>query len=248
VSGSDLEQFFEERLGEIGAYVGMLQDLEDAARSGPPRLEGAKSPITVTQQRILYSSVYLQLYNLVEATVSRCLEAVTQAAASNQCRPMDLNESLLAEWIRVQARTHAGLSPENRLKSALAMCNHLIQQLPIDEFTLEVGGGNWDDEAIEKVSRRVGFDLTITKDTLQAVKKHVRNELGALKLVKNRRNGLAHGSLSFVDCSDGVSVSELKDLASAVGNYLREATACFTSYIAIQSFLRSSNTNPAGVA
>ena len=55
--------------------------------------------------------------------------------------------------------------------------------------------------------------------------------MGALKLVKDRRNGLAHGALSFVDCSDGVTVVELKKLATAVGDYLKEAVECFVKFI-----------------
>ncbi len=248
MSTSELERFFDERLSEISAYLNLLQDVEDAARSGPPRLEGAVSSITAAQQKILYSSVYLQLYNLVEATVSRCLDAVTGAAANSQWNPMDLNESLLEEWIRVNAGTHVGLTPENRLKSAVRMCDHLIQHLPISEFTLEIGGGgNWDDDAIEKASRRVGCNLVIATETRRAVKRHVRDEMGALKLVKNRRNALAHGSLSFVECSDGVSVSELKNLTQAIGDYLREAIACFTSYVELQDFLRP-DSKSAGVA
>lgn len=244
----ELESFFAERLGEIDAYLDLLQELETAARSGPPRIEGATSSITTSQQKILYSSVYLQLYNLVEATVSRCLDAVGAAAGDSRWRPMDLNESLLGEWIRVHARTHVGLTPVNRLQAAVTMCEHLIQQLPMDEFKLEVGGGgNWDDDAIERISRRVGCNLVIAAETKLAVKRHFRDELGALKLIKNRRNGLAHGSLSFVECSDGVAVSELSSLASAVGSYLSEAIACFVGYINYHEFLRP-DSKPAGAA
>lgn len=248
MSTSELERFFEERLSEISTYLDLLQDVENSTQAGPPRLEGATSRITPSQQKILYSSVYLQLYNLVEATVSRCLDAVTEAATSNQWRPMDLNDSLLEEWIRAKARTHADLTSENRLGLAVGMCDHLIRRLPIAKFSPEMGGGgNWDEDAIEKMSRRIGCSLVIAAETKQAVKRHVRDELGALKLVKNRRNRLAHGSLSFVECCDGVSVSELKTLTQAVGDYLREAMTCFSSYIELQDFLRPDR-KPEGVA
>ena len=59
-------------------------------------------------------------------------------------------------------------------------------------------------------------------------------KMGPLKLVKDRRNGLAHGSLSFVDCSDGVTVSELKQVATSVGDYLRESVQCFTNFIEME--------------
>ena len=71
---------FQERLAEVEAYLDFLSTLEAQAQRGPPRLEGAEHPISAQQQRILYSSVYLQLYNLIEATMSRCIEAVADAA------------------------------------------------------------------------------------------------------------------------------------------------------------------------
>lgn len=245
----DLVSFFDERFAEIESYLTFLQEVEDAARSGPPKIEGATTPITAPQQKILYSSLYLQLYNLVEATVSQCINAVTEAATSNltQWRAADLNESLRREWVRAVARTHISLTPENRLESAVAMCEHLIGQLPVTELTIEVGGGgNWDDEAIEKFSARVGCTLAITEATKRAVKRPERDDLGAMKLVKNRRNNLAHGSISFVDCAEGVAVTELRRVSQAVGSYLREAIQCYISYIKLFSFLAPGR-RPAGV-
>jgi hypothetical protein len=127
------------------------------------------------------------------------------------------------------------LGPEKRLKAALDMCEQLLQQMPVKGFKIEPGGGgNWDDSSIEKMCERVGCGLTISPTVIQAAKRHIRDDMGALKLVKARRNGLAHGSLSFVDCSDGVTVAELKGIASAVGDYLREAVGCFVSFVEVE--------------
>src|SRR5437762_8944464 len=113
---------FEERFGEINSYLEFLEEIEAAARSGPPRI-GASGPlITTHQQRILYSSVFLQLYNLVEATVVKCLDAVTSAALiDGTWNPGDLITELRREWVRVTARTHVDLNYEHRLESALVL-------------------------------------------------------------------------------------------------------------------------------
>ena len=150
---SDLLNFFEERFTEIESYLALLQTIEEAARSGPPRIETSDSPITTSQQKILYSSVYLQLYNLVEATISRCINEIANAATShpNHWRVDDLNTALRREWVRAVARTHTDLTPDHRLSDAVAMCDHLIAQLPIEELQIDLGGGgNWDDEEIIK--------------------------------------------------------------------------------------------------
>jgi hypothetical protein len=240
VSVADLREFFNERFAEIDSYLSLLQGIEDAANSGSPRITNSNIVITATQQKILYSSVYLQLYNLVEATISRCIETVCEAAASHTdgWRAADLNESLRREWVRAVARTHMELTPDHRLESALALFGHLIDQLPIREFRIDIGGGgNWDDEAIEKVSARVGCQLRISPEAREGVKRPERDDMGAMKLIKNRRNNLAHGSVSFVDCADGIVVEDLRRIAHAVASYLREAINCFSNYIDVFEFL-----------
>jgi len=227
-----LARFFEERYAEIEAYLSFLQNVENAAREGAPRLRGTDTPITTDQKNILNSSLYLQLYNLVEATVLRCLDAVVAAIEERQRSPGELSIELRTEWVRAIARTHSELGPDKRLQAALDLCEQLLRQMPVKGFKIELGGGgNWDDSSIENICERVGCGLTLTPSVVQAAKRHVRDDMGALKLVKDRRNGLAHGSLSFVDCSDGVTVSELREVANAVGDYLREAVGCFVDFI-----------------
>jgi hypothetical protein len=228
-----LTTFFDERYAEIDAYLSFLRNIELAARDGAPRFRGTDEQITPDQKKILSSSFYLQLYNLVEATVLRCLEAVADAVEVAQRRPDELSLELRTEWVRSIARTHGNdLGPERRLKAALKLCDQLLGQLPITNFKIEPGGGgNWDDLSIERICERVGCGLTFSADVKQAAKRRIRDDMGALQLVKDRRNGLAHGSLSFVDCSDGVTVGELEAVTTAVGDYLREAVGCFVTFI-----------------
>ena len=63
----ELSERFEERFSEILAYLDFLENVQTAVQSGVPQLGGEDGPVVTTlQQRILYSGVYLQLYNLAE--------------------------------------------------------------------------------------------------------------------------------------------------------------------------------------
>lgn len=237
---NDLVTGFQERLDEVESYLAFLSTMEACAQQGPPRLEGAEHPISVQQQRILYSSVFLQLYNLVEATMSRCIETVASAARGDgRWRPGDLIHELRREWVRAIARTHeGGLTPVNRLDSALAMCDHLVAALPIVEFKIDKGGGgNWDDSAIESISQRLGFQLVVSQPVYSAVKRPFRNELGPLALVKDLRNQLAHGSISFAQCAEDVTVARLVDLKEKTVAYLREVVNCFSNHVQAHGYL-----------
>jgi hypothetical protein len=233
----DLGSAFRERHGEIEAYLALLETIEREAQSGPPRIGTVL--ITAQQQRILYSGVFLQLYNLVEATVVRCLDGVTDAALKQGAwAPGDLTIELRREWVRVMARTHVDLNYEHRLESALSLCDHLVQALPVQGFEVEKsGGGNWDDEAIEDIVRRLGFALQVRPEVYSAVKRKFRDDLGCLQLVKKFRNQLAHGSISFEQCGENVTVSELRDMTNRTVSYLSDVVAAFRSYIAGHGYL-----------
>lgn len=232
-----LTQTFEERLQEIDTYLDLLDALERQVQEGPPKIGGAT--ITAQQQRILYSSVYLQLYNLVEATATWCVDAVAAAAADGaRWHPGDLSDELKREWVRATARTHADLNIEKRVTTTMAFCDHLIRALPVSNWSIERGGGgNWDDLEIEEMTARLGCELRVSPEAYKGVKRFIREDKGTLALVKFLRNRLAHGSLSFSECGDGVTVADLRDLRNRAARYLREVVQAFRSFIDEYRFL-----------
>jgi len=234
---SKLKEAFEERLSEIEVYLDLLESLERQVQHGPPRF-GEGTRITVEQQRILYSGVYLQLYSLVEATITQCIEAVCTAATDGDAwKPSDLAQGIRTEWVRYVARTHEDLNYENRLTSALTMFDALVGAAPVSPFKVERAGGNWDDKQIEGISRRLGLDLRISDPVRLQTKRHVREERGALVLIRHLRNRLAHGNLSFVECGANATVSDLRDLKEITAAYLREVVVSFSESIAAHEYL-----------
>jgi MAE_28990/MAE_18760-like HEPN len=241
-----LVEVFEERLQEIDAYLDLLSALEQQVQTGPPSLGGI--PITAQQQRILYSSVYLQLYNLVEATVTWCISAVSTAANSGGTwRPGDLSADLRREWVRSTARTHIVLTQEHRLNSAVEMCNTLVEALPLAAWAVQTGnGGNWDDWEIESITARLGLELRISPEVYKAAKRKIRDDKSALVFIKDVRNRLAHGSVSFDQCGDGVTVIDLREIKERTASYLKEVIVAFSSFIGSYEFLSPDRRPPSG--
>lgn len=238
----DFGQAFEERLREIEAYLDLLDALQEQVQSGLPQLGDNGVRITVQQQKILYSSVYLQLYSLVESTITRCIDTMTTVIVSRQIQPNYLSQEFLSEWVRFTARTHIDLNYDNRLESALDLCDHFVNSRTISEFEVQKGGGgNWDDQEIYKLSQRLGLTMNFSSETQRLVKQPLKNGQGALSLIKTLRNQLAHGNISFSECSEGVTAGDLRDLTNRTANYLREVVACFQQSIDSDIFLLPEN-------
>jgi hypothetical protein len=232
-----LRSAFDERHEEIEAYLTFLEAVENEVRTGSPRIGEHGPIITAQQQRILYSSVYLQLYNLVEATITKCLDAVCDAAAAKSWKPGDLSVDLRREWVRHSARTHIPLTDENRLKHAIELVELLVRALPVSSLKVEKSGGSWDDMQIESITNRIGLRLRISQNVYQDVKRPLRDDKGALALIAALRNDLAHGSLSFAECGQNLLVAELRDLKGKAALYLGEVVDAFEAWIGSYEYL-----------
>ena len=233
---SALTEVFNERLQEIETYLDLLDALDRQVQSGPPEIGG--SQITVRQQRILYSSVYLQLYNLVEATVTWCIDAICTASAINgKWKTEDLTQELRREWTRLTARTHLFMAEEQRLSYAVKALEKVVQGEAVSWPPDRPRRGNWDDDAIAALSAKLGCELQLSPEVYQAVKRPIRDDKGPLKLIRDLRNRLAHGALSFEECGTGVTVTDLRETKDKTVSYLRAVVAAFSTHVDEHRFL-----------
>jgi hypothetical protein len=237
----DLRAEFQEHFEEVEAYMGLVTAVEHAAQSGTPILQtrsGTASTVKPLQQKVLCGGVYLHLYNLVEATISRCVAAVETAASSaKRWRADDLSVKLRREWVRSIARTHEELSTDHRLRAAIDLCNHLVAMLPAIVKIEKGRGGNWDDIAIFRFADRIGIPLQLGEAIEARVKQPYRDNKGALTLIKCLRNKLAHGEMSFAECGDGRSSTELDELVHLTRDYLEKVISAFEGFVSRYEFL-----------
>nr|WP_244981526.1 MAE_28990/MAE_18760 family HEPN-like nuclease [Corallococcus exercitus] len=226
---------FEERVVEVDAYIDLVSSIEHSIQAGVPLIKtrsGASKVVEPMQQKLLCAGVYLHLYNLVEATVSRCIAAVERAATESAAWNVgDLSAELRGEWVRSMAKTHENLSVESRLDAALNLCNHLVRMLPVRLSISQGGGGNWDDEEIFRFTKRIGVPIRFTPETQRGVKQPIRNDKGAMQLVRHLRNKLAHGELSFSECGEGLTAADLTKIKDCTVVYLSEVIDCYEGFL-----------------
>lgn len=236
-----LETAFEERLGEVEAYLGFLDELEAAALAGAPKFGAAGAPLSPQQTQILRAGVFVQLYNLVEATITRCMDAVANASWGGAWKAADLNPPFRKEWIKVVTATNKEMNADNRLKYAVALADLFVRATPLPAFKLEKGGGgNWNDTNIEEMLKKLGLHLRLTPTVRAAAKRKFRDDLGPLALVVKLRNDLAHGVISFTECGENETVAGLRQISSGTAMYLRSVVRAVERFIDRHEFLEES--------
>ena len=233
----ELQNEFRERCLEIIKYLDTIHFIEEQGVEVISRNGSSRMPIDTTTKHVLKASVFLHLYNLVESTFVRCLDRVCEEIENTHVTFADLTDEWRKAWLREVARTNISLNPENRLRTLLAVCEDLSNGV-LTHFRPSLSGGNLDDVKIEELSERHGIVLNFGSRVYYKVKRHVMNDHGPLKLVRLRRNELAHGQASFRDCGRNVSVRELRSWAATIIRYLREVIRCFKHYITTNEFNR----------
>ena len=214
---SQLLQSFEERAREISVYFKFIELIEkESAEILLPKKQTWKvRKVDDKILRILKANVFLLLYNLVEASIREGFVSVYRAMEIDGCSVKQLTPSLRKRWIDAAFIRLPSASANQELCRNIAW--ELVQDVADDvKATIDVAdlkfGGNLDAAKIRKVCEVHGVSHKTGKRTHGGEK---------LLVVKTKRNALAHGSLSFVECGRDYSVAELGEIKKQSFSYLK---------------------------
>jgi hypothetical protein len=214
---SALLQSFEDRAEELSAYFKFIELIEkESATLSLPRKQTWKSrKVEEKILRILKANFFLLLYNLVEASIREGFLSVYKAVEFDGCSVKELTPLLRKLWIDAEFTRVSAVSANQ--DSYRNIARKLVQAIADDvKATLDVTalrfGGNLDAAKIREVCDAHGVSHKTDRRTQGGEK---------LLLVKNRRNALAHGELSFVEVGRDYSVAELGKIKDQSFWYLK---------------------------
>ena len=244
----DLLTVYQERKNEIQKYLDFIAGIETILPDGSPMLTGINTTthgsvfrITPDIQKILYAGLYLQLYNIVESTVVKCVRyiesSIHQVEYSNWGK---LSQNLQKEILRSLAKKIADSSIDKRTDAMYFFVQSIFTAGKNIEDNLDLGGGgNWDDEKIFNFFKRLGINISLQPEIAKNVKIKRYDDMGSLQLVKSFRNKLAHGEISFIECGANLSFKELKELTESVFTYLEEIICQINRFIDERSHIQA---------
>lgn len=154
--------------------------------------------VTSTQQKCMRSHAVLMLYNIVESTVVECILAIFDAIKDDHIKYHELEDSLRDQWLKTK------MNNGDSVKTRIARTKEIISNINSDILFADAIGrfnGNVDLRTILNVCKDFKLQLGSipNKDRVATT----------LKAVKDARNHLAHGDVSYSNFGSSILLSDI---------------------------------------
>lgn len=202
---------------------------EIAEKANPSGLPSSTPDVTLVSS-VIRSNVKLMIYNIIEYSVTNLMQAIYDRVKDEGCGYAEVSEKLQSIWHHTQM--YNGLSdPKASNSTAESISKRLLDHVVknnVLQFSVRntIAGGNLDADKILKLFDDHG--ISIHDDIANCKRDEIKSEL---KDIKNRRNDLAHGSISFAEASNQVTTSELAELVNHVDSFLMQLRKDVSTYL-----------------
>lgn len=223
----ELYELFRQRCAEVSRYIEFLEiiannrsvTLAGEAEGGMQLIMGGELSRELT--KTLRANAYLLLYNLVEATMTNAIDAIHKAVDGD-----NLGFDQLSVNLQNIALSHFKRAIKDNHDAAIDGRVHPIEiamaRLGYDRE--KIFSGNVDCGEIRSTAKRYGFQ---TADPNLSGRPILRQ----LKDVRDKRNALAHGRLSFEQCGHDTSPEYLCKVHYQTTVYLRSVLRSVSHYL-----------------
>ncbi len=201
----DVIRVFQERKDEIDLYFEFLEDLmiKNAQLTFP---NNTKKNLDSTLSKILRANGFLLIYNVVESCISQGVEAIYLDIINKGIDYNSISSNIQREII-------------GNIKSNIKVAKFVedVNDITIDimrQYPKKIFSGNVDAKKIKEIADKYGFShQTDSKFTKNGAK---------LVTVKEKRNDLAHGEISFQECGKDYTIQDIIAIKNEVIKYLEE--------------------------
>lgn len=239
MSVDQIKRDFNIRKMEINDFLSHLKSFESSIDSEKLYIakrdsEGCYTPINYPMdiKHIQKSSIVISLYNLVEFTVTRLLEFIHESIVSNSLKFNELNDG-----VRVLSISHI-ISIIDKKKGSGSFASDVLGFLKIlhgeEKYSTtyedmikyySLYSGNLDAQQIRQTFIKYGF--TFDGD--------FNGKCSELKSIREGRNELAHGEISFSEYGRTLGGTE------GEGNTQKVSTFCEKTFIYLENLIEEVN-------
>ena len=224
---------FEQRVTEVNKYLRMLKALDRSDAVIHSQSKASYKTISVEDdwRKVSKATVYLLIYNLVEAAIRSAFSELYETIANEGCSLLTVSKEIRDAWILSEHRklTRETASPENYREAAARMVLSAIDReiVRFESSRIPVSG-NLDADNIRRVCHGHGVAVRVHKAAKGGVD---------LKIVKDQRNALAHGNRTFSEVGRDVTVEDLVRTTRQAEIYVRGVLKNIGKHISDKSYI-----------
>ena len=189
--------------------------------------------ITLSYQEfinILKSNVSLMIYNLIEFTVANLMDCIYDRIKKNKLSYTEINDCLKKLWTStiLKVSMDPNASYNTIVKKSDYIIERIIQRSIIELKSKEtLPGGNLDGVSITDVMGKHGISIN---------RHSVFYRPDILENIKDKRNDLAHGSVSFVEALRDSSIDNIEENYNLVSQFLDELVEIVSEYLNLEKY------------
>lgn len=180
---------------------------------------------------IFKSNVSLMIYNIIEFTVSNLIEGIYDEIKKQHLSYNDVSASIKTLWRKTILKEAS--DPNASFNTFLRKNEEIIDAI-ISNSTIEmtarktISGGNLDAEIIKDTFEAHGIKIVTSSPNYRP---------DIFRSIKDKRNNLAHGSVSFIEAVREESIQDIKRDKEIVILFLDELIAMMEEYITKREFI-----------
>lgn len=196
-------------------------------------------------KKTLKANAYLLLYNLIEGSVTAGIDAIFLAINQSDLKLNHLKKEMRELYLHFNMKPDSENQQQNlRTKDRTHLINRFNSlmdkkvefksknknndiKIGYQAYLEKMGGeisGNIDAKKLEELAKKYGFTLPTT---------NISNEL---LIIKNKRNQLAHGEITFSEAGKDKSIEEMISIKNTVTQYFNTLMNNIKNHIENEDF------------
>lgn len=202
-----IEGNFTKRAEDIEETFRLISFIANVEAHKNQPIENANNFLIVTQEmQCTIKALFLMvLYNIVESTVCDCLNSFYDSIADDELTFADLSDEMREMWKNYLERKS---NPDCK-KSDAELMDMVIR---FESLAINISG-SLDIRKVIEVFSKHGCRLDETNRSKFS---------NSFLVVKNKRNNLAHGNISFSECGSNYLISDLQKFKEDILNGMQE--------------------------
>lgn len=221
---------FNDRKDEIDLYFEFIDFLDNIEKTENMR-KSNHILYNKDVEKIIRANSLLMLYNLVESTLVTGIEEVYSALKENNITYSQVRREIREIWFNYRFSNaydrKAHYDTYKKTAEKIITSIMLNEPLILDRKATGISG-NLDATSIRDVCKKHGIQFSTPGNCHGGEK---------LTQVKDQRNQLAHGTLSFVECGRDFTVEDLHVIKEEVENFLSGFIDSIESYYDNEEYL-----------